>query len=231
MLHRSKRQQPVRNEPGTMQEQPRLTLYYAPSACSQAAHIALEESGLAFEGVRIDLGDPMSRTSYQNVNPGGKVPALLIDGALLTESIAILTYIAALAPSLMPDGALARARCLSKLAWFAATAHIAFRQTRRPERFAAAPAAHAAVVETGHVAFRAALGAIDAGLADAPWMAGDQFTVADGYGLVMFGWGMSNGYDMTAYPAFEAFRRRAIARPAVRRVLEREQSIVLSAPS
>jgi glutathione S-transferase len=62
-----------------------------------------------------------------------------------------------------------------------------------------------------------------------PWIAGDQFTVVDGYVLVFWMWG--NGpylsYDMAKdFPAWAAHARRMAARPAVQRVLAREGLLV-----
>lgn len=207
-----------------------MALYYTPGACSLASHIALEEAGVAFEGKCVVLHDESARAAYLRVNPSGRVPALLVDGALLTETIAILSFVSTLAPRLMPDDPWTRAQCLSRMAWFASSAHIAFRQTRRPERFASAPEAFAAVRDAGDAGFRRALADIDTMLRDAPWVGGDQFSVADGYALVFYGWGMSNTYDMSAYRYFDEFRRRCVSRPAVRRALDRENSIILTAP-
>ena len=208
-----------------------LVLYYTPGACSLASHIALEEAALPFEARHVNSYDEAARTAYLRVNPRGKVPALLADGALLTETVAILTFVAALAPDLMPAKPWARAQCLSRMAWFASTVHIAYRQTRRPERFASRSEAFDAVKDAGHAAFRSALAEIDTLLREAPWISGEQFGVADGYALIFYGWGLSSGYDMSAYRAFSAFRERCVARPALRRALEREQSNILIAPA
>jgi glutathione S-transferase len=209
---------------------PTLALYYTPGACSLASHIALEEAGVAFESKCVVLHDESARAEYLRVNPSGRVPALLVDGALLTETIAILSFVSTLAPRLMPDDPWTRVLCLSRMAWFASSAHIAFRQTRRPERFANTPEAFPAVRDAGHAAFRAALTEIDAMLRDVPWVGGHQFSVADGYALVFYGWGLSNAYDMSAYRHFDEFRRRCVSRPALRRALDRENSIILTVP-
>src|SRR6476659_3180748 len=92
-----------------------LILYYAPNACSIAPHIALEEIGVPFETRRIDLakGEQTSE-AFLRVNPMGRVPALVIDGAVVTELPALLTYIANLEPDagfIPPSGTLAFARC------------------------------------------------------------------------------------------------------------------------
>jgi glutathione S-transferase len=211
-----------------MQRPHDLVLYYTPGACSLASHIALEESGLSFEGRHVGAEGALTREDYLKVNPRGAVPALSVEGAVLTETIAILRFIAGLAPALLPEDEWAQAVCFSRMAWFASTVHIAFRQTRRPERFATDPQAFDAVRSAGHIAFRAALAEIDAMLEDRPWVAGDRFSVADGYALVFYGWGIWSAYDMAQYRSFSAFRDRCLARRAVARVLTRERSVILS---
>ena len=72
-----------------------LKLFYAPGACSLASHIALEEAGAAFTTHRIDFKAGEQRSAdYLRVNPKGRVPALLTDKGVLTESPVILGYVA-----------------------------------------------------------------------------------------------------------------------------------------
>ena len=74
---------------------PQLKLFFSPRACSLACHIALEESGLPFVAEAVKIREGQHKTDkYLCVNPWGKIPAMLIDGELLTESHAILSYIA-----------------------------------------------------------------------------------------------------------------------------------------
>ena len=74
-----------------------LTLYAATGSCSRASHIALEESALAYEVRLVDFGKAEQREpAYLTINPKGRVPALATGKGVLTESPAILAYIAAL---------------------------------------------------------------------------------------------------------------------------------------
>ena len=72
-----------------------LTLYYAPGACSMASHIALEETGAPYQTQLVGLAQgEQTKPEYLNkVNPRGKVPALHTDDGILTENVAILTYL------------------------------------------------------------------------------------------------------------------------------------------
>jgi glutathione S-transferase len=71
-----------------------IKLYYSPGACSLAAHIVLEELGIAFEPVLVSLAEgEHKRPEFLRINPKARVPALNVDGKVLTETVAILTYL------------------------------------------------------------------------------------------------------------------------------------------
>ena len=203
-----------------------IHLYYFYPACSLAAHIALEESGLPFEAHAVDLKDPAKAAEYKKINPRGTVPAITVDGVMLSESVAILNYIAELAPEagLIPTTPMERAQCISMLAWSASTAHINFRRSFRPERFCADPATHDAVRADGRAAFWSNLEAVDQRLQNHDWVMGRNFTAVDGYGLRFYDWGRIAKYPVDDLKALTAFKDRMLARPAVRRVLAREGS-------
>ena len=97
-----------------------LTLYYAPGACSMAAHIVLEESGEKYTPQRVDLAKGEQRTeAYLKIHPLGRVPALrLDDGEPLAENTAILPYLGKRF-GLWPTDAIAEAKALSTIGFFA----------------------------------------------------------------------------------------------------------------
>ncbi len=72
-----------------------LTLYYWAGASSVVPHIVLEEIGTPYERQLVNLAKGEHKSEgYLKINPHGKVPALAVDGAVLTENVAILTYLA-----------------------------------------------------------------------------------------------------------------------------------------
>lgn len=211
-----------------------LKLYFSPGACSMASHIGLEELGVPYDKEPTLLAKGEQKTqAYLQVNPRGKVPALEVDGQVLTENTAILTYLASRYPekNLLPKDLLAQARCISTMAWFSNTVHPSYRQTMRPERFAEAEAAHAAVKETGKKTFFECCKEIDSMLHGKQWIMGDQFTVVDGYALVFYGWGMRGKLPMEDLKNYTTWKNRMLQRPAVHRVLQEEQNVLLTLSS
>ena len=209
-----------------------LTLYYSPGACSLAPHIALEEIGTLYEKRPTLLMKGEQRTeAYLQINPRGRVPALGVDGNVLVENVAILTYLAKRFPQarLLPTDLWEEVRCISTMAWFSNTVHPSFTHIARPERFAADATAHATVKETGRKAFWANLQEIDGLLKGKEWMMGAQYTVCDPYALVFYGWGLRVELPMKELAAYTSFKDRMMKRPAVRCVLEREESPILKA--
>jgi glutathione S-transferase len=208
-----------------------LKFYYAPGACSLATHIGLEESGTKFDGQKISFANAEQRTpEYLEINPRGRVPALVVEEGTIVENTAILDYIAGkFAPQLMPKDAVQRARAISLMAWFSNTVHPNFTHIGRPERFATDTSVHEHLKATGKDNFFANLKEIDGLLAGKQWFVGDAFSVVDGYALVFYAWGKRISLPMAELKNYTAWKERMMARPAVMRVLEREQSVLLAA--
>src|SRR5580704_10426946 len=200
-----------------------LTLYYAPGACSMAAHIVLEESGEKYTPQRVDLAKGEQRSeAYLKINPLGRVPALRLDnGEPLAENTAILPYLGKRF-GLWPSEPLAEAKALSLIGFFAASVHPAHAHVGRPERYAADPAAFATIKETGLKAFHGYLKQIDGMLAGREWFF-EKYSVLDPYGFVFYTWGIRREFPMGEVKNYTAFKARLLQRPAVRRVVEEEK--------
>ncbi len=201
-----------------------LTFHYAPGACSLASHIALEEIEVAFEPIRLDLmaGD-QHRPEYRAVNPTGKVPALVTDRGTLTESPAILAYLADLSPGhgLLPAESLERAHCASTMSWLASSVHVAFARYWRQALFTPDESAWHGLKEKALADIREAFSRMDARLDRLDWYHG-TYSVVDPYILVMRRWGSRIGLDMSVYPNLVAHGLRVAARPAAARAIARE---------
>ena len=204
-----------------------LTLYYSPGACSLAPHIALEEAGAVYALQLVSIPKREQQApEYLSVNPRGKIPALRTDEGVLTENVAILIFIARtfLQARLLPEEPIDMARCISHMAWLSNTVHPAFTHIVRPGRFASDEAAHANLKAAGRENAWELLQEVDALLASKEWVLGSRYSVADPYTLVIYGWGKGHAMPVEQLESYTAFKNRMLQRPAVRTVLEREES-------
>ncbi len=200
-----------------------LTLYYAPGACSMAAHIVLEESGEEYEAKKVDLAGGEQRSeAYLKIHPLGRVPALRLDsGEPLTENTAILPYLGKRF-DLWPKGATAEAKALSLIGFFASSVHPAHAHVGRPERYTADKSAYPGIKDMGLKTFHGYLKQIDSMLAGGQWLSND-YSVLDPYGFVFYTWGVRRELPMAELKNYTAFKDRMLKRPAVGRVVEEEK--------
>jgi glutathione S-transferase len=159
------------------------------------------------------------------INPHGKVPALSVDGNILTENVAILTYLAKQFPGarLLPQNQLEEARCISTMAWFSSAVHPTFAHIIRPERFASDTSAQLNMKETARETFWAHCEEINGLLAGNEWMMGAQYTVSDPYAFFFYDLGLRIKLPVRELAAYTAFSERMLQRSAVRRVREVEE--------
>jgi glutathione S-transferase len=200
-----------------------LTLYFAPGACSMAAHIVLEESGEKYEPRKVDLAGGEQRTeAYLKINPQGRVPVLRLDNnEPIAENTAILPYLGKRF-GLWPTDPVAEAKALSLIGFFAASVHPAHAHIGRPERYVSDPAVFPAIQETGRKTFHGYLKQIDGMLAGREWLS-DRYSVLDPYGFVFYTWGVRRELPMAELKSYSAFKDRMLKRPAVGRVVEDEK--------
>ncbi len=200
-----------------------LGLYYAPGACSMAAHIVLEESGEKYEPLRVDLAKGEQRSeAYLKINPQGRVPVLRLDnGKPLSENTAILPYLGKRF-EMWPEDTAAEAKALSLIGFFAASVHPAHAHVGRPERYSADTSAFPAIKEMGLKTFHGYLKQIDGMLAGRDWLL-DGYSVVDPYALVFYTWGVRRELPMAELKNYTAFKDRMGQRPAVQRALDDEK--------
>lgn len=190
-----------------------------------APHIALEETGDKYSAIRIDevAGEHLT-AAYRTINPHAKVPALkLDDGTVITENIAIQTFIARTHPEahLLPLDALGEARALSLMSFFATTVHPVFGRFWRPERSSDDPAAHSNIKAKARRLFFDHLREVDTMLLGCDWFF-ERFSTVDAYAFVFYCWALRVDLPVRELGAYSAHKNRMIERPAVQRVLERE---------
>jgi glutathione S-transferase len=202
-----------------------LRLHHAPLACSLASRLALGEAGPPHEVavVRTWLGE-QNTEAYRRINPLGKVPALETDEGVLTESPAILAYVADLAPErgLMPAaGTFQRAKAQSWLAFLASTLHPAMSAAMFP---AAVPAdAEAPLREAALRRVVDVLGHLEAHLEGRDHLI-EGFSVCDLYLLVFLLWRGSPALAgaLPSLPNLDRFQQRLFARPTVAAIVAQD---------
>jgi glutathione S-transferase len=205
-----------------------LILYYWPGASSLVPHIVLEEIGAPYERQLVNLAQGEHKSdAYLKINPRGKIPALATDGTVLTENVAILTYLAKhfVEARLLPQGKIEEAQCLSTMAWFASTLHPTFAHIIRPERFATDTAAQANVRDTARKAFWDNCREINQLLDGKEWTMGTPYTVCDPYAFFFYDLGSRIKLPMHELTAYAAFSDRMLQRPAVCKVRGLEENI------
>lgn len=200
-----------------------LTLFYAPGTCSLASHIVLAEAGAPYEAVRLNLAQGQQREPrYLALNPKGRVPALITEHGALTETPALLAYLAQRFPAarLAPlDDAFAFARVQAFNSYLCSTVHVAHAHGRRGARWADEPEAIEAMKRKVPQTYGECFELIERELLQGPWVMGEAYTICDPYLFTLARWLESDGVDPARFPKVLAHRERMARRPAVARVL------------
>ena len=200
-----------------------LTFFYAPATCSLASHIALEEAGASYDARRVDFAANEQRAAdYLAINPKGRVPALATPRGVLTETPAILAFIAQSFPAarLAPlDDPFAFAEIQAFNAYLCATVHVAHAHKVRGSRWADDERAIEAMKRKVPESVGACFDLIENAMMRGPWVAGDTYTIADPYLFTIVGWLAGDGIDIARFPHVDDHYRRMLERPAVKRAL------------
>lgn len=194
------------------------TLFISPGACSFAAHVVIHELQLPITVERATIHTP--DTPYRQINPSGRVPALLLDDkTLVTENTAILPYLADLRPGtslFAAAGTTERALIQSWIGYLGTEVHVgAFRPINRPERYSTDESAFPGIRQRGLQQLANALKPLEARLRDEDYLVGNRFTLADAYLGVFVGWSARAGSLLQDFPALQGFLERYLARESV----------------
>ncbi len=200
-----------------------LKLFYSPGSCALASRIALEDAGADYELARLDLAAGQQRSAdYLAVNPKGRVPALVTDRGILTETPAILAYIAQSFPEakLAPvDDPYEFARLQAFNAFICSTVHVNHAHGRRGARWANEQSSFDDMKRKLPETMAASMRLIERDYFEGPWVMGEQYTVADPYLFTIEGWLASDGVDIADYPVLADHHRRMAERDSVKRAL------------
>jgi glutathione S-transferase len=201
-------------------------LYYAPSTCALASHIALQEAGAAYTTERVDFrSNQQNSPEYLAINPKGRVPTLVTDRGILTETPAMLAFIAQSFPQaqLAPlDDVFAFAQVQAFNSYLCSTVHVAHAHKLRGARWATEEATFADMKRKVPQTVGACFALIERDMLRGPWVMGEPYTICDPYLYTIAGWLEGDGVDLAALPKVADHRKRMSERPAVQKVLAEE---------
>ena len=210
-----------------------LELYYAPNTCALASHIALEEAGAAYETVRLNFkSDDQKKPDYLKINPKARVPALVTDRGIITETPAILIYVAQTYPGakLAPiDDPFALARVQAFNSYLCSTVHVAHAHRVRGYRWTDDAAAIETMKKKVPQSVGECLALIEREMFEGPWVMGKDYGVCDAYLFTLAQWLGADGVDINKTPEIADHFKRVGARPAVRKAIEEETRQLQSA--
>ena len=207
-----------------------LTLYYAPGTCALASHLALEYSGAPYETVRLDFKQQQQRSpEYLRVNPKGRVPALVTAHGVLTETPALLQYIAQAFPAakLAPlDDPFLLAKGNEFNSYLCSTVHVNHAHKGRGYRWVEAEdtASQEAMKKKVPQTMADSFTLIEEHFLQGPWVLGERMSTSDLYLYTLARWLEGDSVDVNRFPKVADHMRRLEAQPQVRKVLAAHQA-------
>ncbi len=199
-----------------------MKLYYAPNTISIAVAIALHEAGLEYEPVQVDFANAeQTKPAYHRINPKGRVPALVTGEGVLTETGAILDYVADLAPNagLRPEDAFAAARMRGVMYYLASTMHVNHAHMRRGQRWADQQSSLEDMAAKTPQTMAECASYVEDHALIAPYAMGERLTIADPYLFIVCSWLERDNVEVSGFPKIAAFLDLVRARPSVRRAV------------
>jgi glutathione S-transferase len=201
-----------------------LDFYYAPMSSATPVHWALEELGVPYEKVKIDLqAGEQKKPEFLSINPNGKVPAIMHDGVAVWESAAIMLYLGetfGVEKGLFPSSTPARGEAMKWIVWCNVSLGEAMSRYRRntsdrvniEER-------NPRVADAAKKDLAELLGILDKALTGQQYLVENKFSLADLHVAGAVGYLAMAGIDMTPYKAVLAWKDRCFARPANAKVM------------
>lgn len=199
-----------------------LELYWARGTVALAPMIALKDAGAEWRGHRIEFArDEQKGADYLAINPKARVPTLVTPQGRLTETPAILAWIAQAYPEarLAPTNAWGFARMQELTTYICAVLHVAHAHGRRGARWADDPAAWEAMKRKVPESVAECFAHIEAHALTGPYVMGEQYTVADAYLFTVARWMEGDGLAPARYPKVLAHREMMAARENVQTAL------------
>jgi len=200
-----------------------LKLYFAPNSSALATHIVLEEADADYETVELDFTkNEQHSPDYLAITPMGRVPALVTDQGVLTETPALLMYVAQNFPAarLAPlDDPFALAKAQEFNSYLCSTVHIAHAHLRRGHRWSDDPVIIEGMAANVPKTVGACFDLIDQTLFKGPWVLGGDYSICDPYLFTVTRWLGVDGVDRKRFPNVDRHFRDMSNREVVKTVL------------
>ena len=203
-----------------------MELFFTSGTCALASLISLIEAGADFSVNRISFKrSEQTSPDYLAVNPKARVPALRIGDSILTETPAILAYIAQSFPAarLMPADPLGFAQVQAFNSYICSTLHVAHAHRMRGYRWTDDEAAIRSMQAKVPQSVGACFDYIERHAFTGPYVF-DSYSVADPYLFTVARWMEGDGVDPARFPKVAAHREMMQERDAVKAALEYEKS-------
>ncbi|WP_037254113.1 glutathione S-transferase family protein [Roseobacter sp. SK209-2-6] len=198
-----------------------MQLYYAPRTISVAVAIALDEAGIEYEAIKIDFAaKEQTGTAYAQINPKGRVPALVVEGGILTETGALLEYIADMAPDtgLRPQDPVLCARMREVMFYLASTMHVAHAHKLRGARWAKERSSWKDMQKMVPQTMADCCDYISRAGLRGPFVLGESLSLADCYLYVICTWLEGDGVTLADFPKIQSFMTAMEQRDSVREI-------------
>lgn len=197
-----------------------LKLYYAKGTVALATHITLLEIDTPFEGIEVDVSAFEQRgADYLAINPKGRVPSLITEHGTLTETPAVLVYLAQIYPAqnlALCDDPFSFARIQSFTSYLCSTVHVAHAAKIRGNRWTDDPHAISAMQARVTQNMTDCFGMIEHQMFEGPWCMGEHYTIVDPYLFTVTRWALRDDVDLAQFPKIAAHHTRMHERPAVK---------------
>jgi glutathione S-transferase len=200
-----------------------MQLFYAPNTISMSVAIALQEADLEHKLTCVDFTkNEQTSENYLAKNSKGRVPTLIVGDKALTETGALLEYIAALVPTkkLAPTDPLQAFKMRSVMFYLASTMHVNHAHKMRGSRWADLQTSHDDMTSKVPRTMEASASYIEEECLEGPYILGDNFCIADIYFFNVCTWLSGDGVDVANYPKLTAHMAAMEDRTSVKKMRE-----------
>lgn len=199
-----------------------LILYYAKNSAAYAPHIFLEDVRADYVSIEVDFARGEQRSlPYLKINPKGRVPSLVTDHGVLTETPAILAYIAQIYPhkGMAPQTPFEFALAQAFNCYIASTVHVAHAHKHRGARWADDATAQEHMRARVNQNMTECATFIETHYLKGPWIFGDRYSMCDPYLALVTRWLVDDGVDVAQFPLIAAHQNAMLARPSMKTIL------------